>query len=207
MSPPIYSAAAGSGAAQVQLTSQVPSNQNFYDHIVTPSRLPAALSPEVQPVALSQRDSPSRRTSPIVARRKRVEGPSATYSARQQLARARKAWKANVCEMVFSGLTPNARPVYVAILALALQRNYNQILNWFNNNRDHRTHQATVELEDPLTLRATRGAKYRVYPEMEDVARNMTIEQFAQLVEAERDRQMLLLGEDASMKVAPLLKK
>ncbi|KAL1748586.1 hypothetical protein HDZ31DRAFT_29494 [Schizophyllum fasciatum] len=98
----------------------------------------------------------------------------------------------NVCEMLFSGVTPYEAPVHRAILALAVHREHAQVSNWLDNSREFRTKKGSVRL---VTQASPWFGEFEVYPEHRRAMEDMPLERFVQLVEAERDRQVILLRE------------
>ncbi|KAI5835315.1 hypothetical protein K523DRAFT_382384 [Schizophyllum commune Tattone D] len=103
----------------------------------------------------------------------------------------------NVFELVYSGLSPMTCDAYWAVLALVTGRSVEQVKNWFSNarlKRDKTGRSRVVQLAHPFF----RKDDLKVYPDKARKVEEMTLERFVQLVEAERDRQTILLGADGS---------
>ncbi|TRM57787.1 hypothetical protein BD626DRAFT_574126 [Schizophyllum amplum] len=112
--------------------------------------------------------------------------------------------QSNVLELVFANYTPYAHPPWIAALALVLGREYSQIKIWFNNNRQQRTPKGQPRRVVRVLPSHARHASdaIKAYAERaEDVAR-MTLEDFIEIVTAERDRQLVLLDEEEACKKA-----
>ncbi|KAI5898354.1 uncharacterized protein SCHCODRAFT_02675647 [Schizophyllum commune H4-8] len=100
-----------------------------------------------------------------------------------------------VIESIFSGYTPFFDHAHVVILGLATNQPYRKLWTWKDNNREFRTikgKQRVTGLARPWFLEP--GKAIRVYPEKVRAVEEMTLERLIQLVEAERDRQTILLG-------------
>ncbi|KAL1661688.1 hypothetical protein GGF50DRAFT_60601 [Schizophyllum commune] len=112
--------------------------------------------------------------------------------------------QSNVLELVFSTYTPYAHPPWIAALALVLGREYSQIKVWFNNNRQQRTPKGKPRrVEKVLPSHARHSSDViKAYAERAGEVARMTLEDFIEIVTAERDRQMALLDDEEACKKA-----
>ncbi|KAL1742211.1 hypothetical protein HDZ31DRAFT_84288 [Schizophyllum fasciatum] len=112
--------------------------------------------------------------------------------------------QSNVLELVFSTYTPYAHPPWIAALALVLEREYSQIKIWFNNNRQQRTPKGQPRRVVRVLPSHARHPSdvIKAYAERAEEIARMTLEDFMEIIIAERERQTALLDEAEACKKA-----